>query len=193
MLWVSRSDAHSTIIVDVWEKSCGESRLTWFDATTCAAPAASRRGEHSGHAERASPASPGPHLNAAERVMDILAGVVGGLGLFIVGMWFLTENLKKLASRRLRLSAQRWTTNPYAALLWGTLAGGITQSMTALTFIVVSILRSAADHHTGRARNHPGRQYRHNGAGHYRHLRYQDGGALCRRHCRRRRGQREAV
>ena len=74
--------------------------------------------------------------------MDILAGVVGGFGVFIVGMWFLTENLKKLASRRLRLSAQRWTTNPYAALLWGTLAGGITQSMTALTFIVVSILRS---------------------------------------------------
>ncbi len=74
--------------------------------------------------------------------MAILAGVVGGLGLFVVGMWFLTENLKKLASRRLRLSAQRWTTNPYAALLWGMLAGGITQSMTALTFIVVSILRT---------------------------------------------------
>ena len=74
--------------------------------------------------------------------MDLLAGVVGGLGLFFVGMWFLTENLKKLASRRLRQSAQRWTTNPFAALLWGTLAGGITQSMTALTFIVVSILRS---------------------------------------------------
>ena len=74
--------------------------------------------------------------------MELLAGVVGGLGLFIVGMWFLTENLKKLASRRLRQSAQRWTTNPFAALLWGTLAGGITQSMSALTFIVVSILRS---------------------------------------------------
>ena len=74
--------------------------------------------------------------------MEILSGVVGGLGLFIVGMWFLTENLKKLAGRRLRLSAQRWTANPYAALLWGVLAGGITQSMTALTFIVVSILRS---------------------------------------------------
>ena len=74
--------------------------------------------------------------------MDLLAGIVGGLGLFFVGMWFLTENFKKLASRRLRQSAQRWTTNPFAALLWGTLAGGITQSMTALTFIVVSILRS---------------------------------------------------
>ena len=74
--------------------------------------------------------------------MELLAGVVGGLGLFLVGMWLLTENLKKLASRRLRLSANRWTTNRFAALLWGTLAGGITQSMTALTFIVVSIERS---------------------------------------------------
>ena len=73
---------------------------------------------------------------------ELLAGVVGGLGLFIVGMWFLTENLKTLASRRLRQSAQRWTTNPFAALLWGMLAGGITQSMSALTFIVVGILRS---------------------------------------------------
>ena len=74
--------------------------------------------------------------------MELLAGVIGGLGLFIVGMWLLTENLKKLASRRLRQIAHRWTGNRFAALLWGTIGGGITQSMTALTFIVVSILRS---------------------------------------------------
>ena len=74
--------------------------------------------------------------------MELLAGVVGGLGLFIVGMWLLTENLKKLASRRLRTFAHRWTGNRFAALLWGTIGGGITQSMTGLTFIVVSILRS---------------------------------------------------
>lgn len=74
--------------------------------------------------------------------MELLAGVVGGLGLFIVGMWLLTENLKKLASRRLRQIAHRWTESRFAALLWGTIGGGITQSMTALTFIVVSILRS---------------------------------------------------
>ena len=93
-------------------------------------------------------ARPGPNrirrlrAGAEKHVMELLAGVVGGLGLFIVGMWFLTENFKKLASRRLRQSAHRWTTNRYAALLWGMLAGGITQSMTALTFIVVSIVRS---------------------------------------------------
>ena len=73
---------------------------------------------------------------------DVFAGIVGGLGLFALGMWFLTENLKKLASRRLRTVAHRWTSKRSNALLWGIFAGGITQSMSALTFIVVSILRS---------------------------------------------------
>ena len=73
---------------------------------------------------------------------ELFAGVAGGLGLFIVGMWLLTESLKTLASGRLRRAATRWAGNRFSALLWGTLAGGITQSMSALTFIVVSILRS---------------------------------------------------
>ncbi len=73
---------------------------------------------------------------------EVFAGIVGGLGLFLLGMWFLTENLKKLASRRLRTVAHRWTSKRSKALLWGIFAGGITQSMSALTFIVVSILRS---------------------------------------------------
>ena len=73
---------------------------------------------------------------------ELFAGVAGGLGLFIVGMWLLTENLKALASRRLRRTATRWTANCFSALLWGALAGGITQSMSAMTFIVVSTLRS---------------------------------------------------
>ena len=75
-------------------------------------------------------------------MIDLVGGMIGGLGLFIVGMWLLTENLKALASRRLRRIAGRWTTNRFSALLWGTFAGGITQSMPALTFIVVSTLRS---------------------------------------------------
>ncbi|MDE0523525.1 MAG: Na/Pi symporter [Boseongicola sp.] len=73
---------------------------------------------------------------------ELLAGIVGGLGLFIVGMWILTENLKALASRRLRVAAGRWTRNRFSAFAWGALAGAATQSMTAMTFIVVSILRS---------------------------------------------------
>ena len=73
---------------------------------------------------------------------ELLAGLAGGLGLFIAGMWLLTENLKTLASRRLRWSVSRWTSNRFSALMWGVFAGGITQNITALTFIVVSILRS---------------------------------------------------
>ena len=73
---------------------------------------------------------------------ELFAGVAGGLGLFIVGMWLLTENLKALATRRLRRTAGRWTGNRFSALAWGALAGAITQSMSAMTFILVSILRS---------------------------------------------------
>ena len=75
-------------------------------------------------------------------MMELFGGVVGGFGLFIVGMWLLTENLKQLASRRLRQTARRWTVHPLKAAMWGSIAGAVSQSMTALTFIVVSILRS---------------------------------------------------
>ena len=75
-------------------------------------------------------------------IIEIVAGGAGGLGLFIAGMWLLSENLKTLASRRLRRTASRWTNNRFSALLWGILAGGVTQSVIALTFIVVSLLRS---------------------------------------------------
>ena len=73
---------------------------------------------------------------------ELFGGIVGGLGIFAVGIWLLTENLKRLASRRLRRTAHRWTENRFSALVWGALGGAVTQSMTARTFIVVSILRS---------------------------------------------------
>lgn len=75
-------------------------------------------------------------------MIELLAGMVGGVGLFIVGMWLLTENMKTMVNRRLRMAASRWTSNRISAVLWGTLAGCVTQSMSACTFVVVSILRS---------------------------------------------------
>ena len=75
-------------------------------------------------------------------MIEIIGGMAGGLGLFFAGMWFLTENLKTLASRRLRVIANRWTSNRFAAFAWGTIAGTVTQSTAVLTFIVVSMLRS---------------------------------------------------
>ena len=72
----------------------------------------------------------------------VVFGVIGGFGLFVVGMHLLTENLKAIASRRLRRVASRWTSKPSAALFLGAFAGSITQSMLALNFIVVGLLRS---------------------------------------------------
>ena len=88
-------------------------------------------------------ATPGPGAGAqGAEAVEAVAGAIGGLGLFVVGMRLLTESLETLATRRLRRLVSSWTENRTAALLWGALAGSITQSMPALTFIVVSILRS---------------------------------------------------
>ena len=52
-------------------------------------------------------------------INELFAGVTGGLGLFVVGMWLLTENLKLLVSRQLRRTASRWTGNRFRAALGG--------------------------------------------------------------------------
>ena len=75
-------------------------------------------------------------------MIEALGGFFGGLGLFFVGMWMLSESLKRLATRRLRGIAANWVPNRYAALGWGALAGGIIQSMSAMAFIAISLLRA---------------------------------------------------
>ena len=56
-------------------------------------------------------------------MIELFGGIVGGLGLFMLGMWLLTENLKMLAGRRLRRTASRWTGNRFSAVLWGACPG----------------------------------------------------------------------
>ncbi len=75
-------------------------------------------------------------------MIALLGGVLGGLGLFFVGMWLLSENLKAMSSRRLRVIAANWTPNRFIAFFYGVLAGGATQSMTALTFVTIGTLRA---------------------------------------------------
>ena len=75
-------------------------------------------------------------------MIEILGGVVGALGLFFAGMWFLTENLKTLANRRLRMMTARWTRNPPMAFAWGTLLGVVTLNISAVVFIVVGMTQS---------------------------------------------------
>ena len=62
--------------------------------------------------------------------------------MFFVGMWFLSENLKALTTRRLRRLVSDWVPNRYAAWGWGVLSGSILQNLSALTFITITMFRA---------------------------------------------------
>ena len=72
----------------------------------------------------------------------ILGQLSGALGLFFMGVKLLTDQLKALTNRRLRLSVARWTNGRWMGFLWGMVAGSVMQSMTVLTLIILSTLRS---------------------------------------------------
>lgn len=75
-------------------------------------------------------------------MVAIVGGLAGGLGLFFMGMRLLSEYLKLLNNRRLRQSAARWTGNRWTGFAWGTIAGAVTQTMPALTFITAGMVKS---------------------------------------------------
>ena len=75
-------------------------------------------------------------------MIAILGGIAGGLGLFFMGAKLLSEHLRLLTNRRLRMSAARWTKSRWTGFAWGALAGAVAQAMPALIFIAVSMLRS---------------------------------------------------
>ena len=75
-------------------------------------------------------------------MLEAFGGLLGGLGLFFVGMRMLTENLKVLTTRRVRRIAVSWVPNRYAAWGWGILSGTVIQSMAAMTFIAISMVRA---------------------------------------------------
>ena len=75
-------------------------------------------------------------------MLESIGGLLGGLGLFFVGMRMLTESLKILTTRRVRRVAVNWVPNRYAAWGWGILSGSVIQSMAAMTFIAISMVRA---------------------------------------------------
>ena len=75
-------------------------------------------------------------------LLSIIGGFAGGLGFFFMGLNLLTQHLKTLANRRVRQSAATWTSSRWSGCLWGVVAGAVTQTMPALTFVTVGMLRS---------------------------------------------------
>lgn len=65
------------------------------------------------------------------------AQVIGGLGLFLMGMWLMTEGLKRAAGDALRAILERWTSNPARGFVTGLALTGAVQSSSAVTMATI--------------------------------------------------------
>jgi len=63
----------------------------------------------------------------------------GGLGVFFVGMRMLSQGLKRMTGPKLRQLFAKWTENFLATGVLGLVMGFVTQSMSAVSFIVASL------------------------------------------------------
>jgi phosphate:Na+ symporter len=71
-----------------------------------------------------------------------IALLLGGLGLFFVGIRMVSSNLKLMTSRRFKLTIARFTDRGIVAGVWGALSGFVTQSTSVAAFIVASLISS---------------------------------------------------
>lgn len=68
---------------------------------------------------------------------QVLAGLVGGLGLFLFGMQIMASGMQKAAGDQLRKILEVLTSNPYIAVLTGIVVTVLVQSSSTITVMVV--------------------------------------------------------
>jgi phosphate:Na+ symporter len=74
--------------------------------------------------------------------LSFLWEALGGLGLFILGMKFMSEGLQKLAGERLRRSLEKITGNRLSAALMGSCLASLLQSSSAASILVVGFVNA---------------------------------------------------
>ena len=75
-------------------------------------------------------------------IQDILFKVVGGLGIFLLGMKYMSEGMQAVAGSKLRKMISAVTDNRIMACVMGTLITGIVQSSSVTTVMVVGFVNS---------------------------------------------------
>lgn len=71
---------------------------------------------------------------------ELVALFLAGLALFFYGVGGIRTHLNGLGSRRLRQQLSRWARHPVLAGAWGFLFGALTQSSTAVAFILTGLV-----------------------------------------------------
>jgi phosphate:Na+ symporter len=72
----------------------------------------------------------------------IILGVIGGLGLFIYGMYLLSDSLKKLSLALLRSVLEKLTSNRFKSMLVGVFVTALIQSSSATSVILIGFLNA---------------------------------------------------
>lgn len=72
--------------------------------------------------------------------MQTITGVLGGLGLFLLGMVLMTDALRALAGEAIRSSLVRFTRNPLSGVVTGTVSTAILQSSSATTVAAIGFV-----------------------------------------------------
>ncbi len=73
---------------------------------------------------------------------SMFLGVVGGLGLFLYGMVQMSDGLKKVAGRKLKIVLETMTKNTYIGFLVGLAVTAFIQSSSATTVIVIGLVNA---------------------------------------------------
>ncbi len=73
---------------------------------------------------------------------EILVPVIGGLGLFMLGLEFMSNGIGNLAAHRMRALLAKIAGTPVKGLFAGTLITGVLQSSTAMTVMVVGLVNA---------------------------------------------------
>lgn len=73
---------------------------------------------------------------------EILVPVIGGLGIFMLGLEFMSDGINNLAANRMRAWLAKIAGTPVKGLFAGTAITGILQSSTAMTVMVVGLVNA---------------------------------------------------
>lgn len=73
---------------------------------------------------------------------EILVPVIGGLGIFMLGLEFMSDGIQNLAVNRMRSLLGRIAGTPVKGLFAGTMITGVLQSSTAMTVMVVGLVNA---------------------------------------------------
>lgn len=74
--------------------------------------------------------------------LSLASGFLGGLGLFLLGMWLMTDGLKLAAGRALERILAAWTRDRVRGLATGTLVTALVQSSSATTVAAIGFVNA---------------------------------------------------